>query len=164
MGYDVNRHRSPALAYLAVQADPAAQAAIHAGTALTLPDSTRACADATTTVLRIGPTEWLVIASLADESVLADALRESTAGEHAAIVILSDAYARFELSGPDVFEVLAQMVAVDLRGAEVGTAIRCGCGKASAVVHKRSADAFDMHVDATLAKYFDELLRVCAGS
>ena len=99
------------------------------------------------------------------DKILAD-LDGALEGKFGAVAIVTDAYERIRIEGPDVKEVLAQIVALDLTSTSfpAGTSARTGFGKASALVHKLRKDAFDIYVDATLTRYAMKLVESCSGS
>ena len=107
-------------------------------------------------VLGLGPDEWLVrVAPDEEESWLAR-LTEVTAGTFSAVVLVSDAWRVFTLSGPESSEVLAQATEVDLHPpvCPTGRAVRTAFARITALIHRLDArPSFDVYVDTSLARY-----------
>ncbi len=167
MSYDAEVTRPPAPALVTVHLHPRAREAVENAMGLSLPSSSRvANGPGNSIAFRIGPQEWLLHASPEEEDTLVDRLESAVDGEFASVVVVTDAHARFRVSGPDAREVLCQAVAIDLdpRGFEPGRACRCAFGKTSALVHCVSDEpAYDIYVESTLTEYARCLLDVATG-
>ncbi|SPH18778.1 hypothetical protein DEA8626_02322 [Defluviimonas aquaemixtae] len=79
----------------------------------------------------------------------------------AALTDQSDAWARMELTGPHVAEVLARLVPLDLRAAvfPVGTVARSGLNHMMMILHRTGDDCFEIMVFRSMAATAVEEIR-----
>lgn len=108
------------------------------------------------TVFGPGPDEWLVRVSPHEEEGWLARLEEAATGSFGAVVLVSDAWRVFTVTGPDTLDVLAQATGVDLHPSvfPAGRAVRAGFAGISALIHRvDDRPTLEVYVDAALARY-----------
>ena len=103
-----------------------------------------------------GPDEWLIRTAPNEEDHWLARLEEAVAGSFSAVVLVSDAWRVFTVTGPDTLDVLAQATGVDIHPSvfPAGRAVRAGFAAITALLHRRDdRPSFDIYVDASLARY-----------
>ncbi len=118
-------------------------------------------------VLWLGPDEWLVIAAEAEEWRLWSGLSEARAGLHAAVTLVSDQYAIFELTGSQVREVMAQACSIDWhpRQFRPGQCARCSFARTRAIVQiLDETPVYRVLADASYAHYLRLWLAGAVGA
>lgn len=174
MGYDATIERLAQPTFIDIHASPQARPAVETVLGTALPDSSVAAAAGNTgvaagnarVVYRLGPTQWLVRASIDQEADLLGELENATQKVHAMVTLLTDAFAVFRVAGPEARTVLCQGIAIDLsmRSFATGSATRCALAKSSAIVHcVDEAPTFDLLVDISFERYVHRWLRAAAG-
>ncbi len=105
--------------------------------------------------LWLGPDEWLLLCPADLVEPAAEALEESLAGTHHAVVEVSHRIVTLRLAGPCVTEALAAGCPLDLhsRAFPPGTVARSLLGKVGITLHRLDADRFELHVDRSFAEY-----------
>ena len=95
--------------------------------------------------LWLGPDEWLVRTGDGAEGALASRLREGVGEGFAAITVVSDAYAIFEIAGADAVRILAQGTGIDVdpRAFGAGRCARTRFAKMRALLHAAGDEAGD---------------------
>lgn len=102
----------------------------------------------------LGPDEWLLLCAEDGREALQAALEAALAGQHAAIVDVSDAYLGFAIAGPRAAELLAKGCTIDLHPSAFGQG-RVGrtlLAKAD-ITLLRTADGFRLYVLRSFADY-----------
>ena len=157
MGYrvEIGGPERPALVSLRVEAEgrPAVERAL--GVPLPRPAGP-VSGSGTVTVFGLGPDEWLVRTGPDDEAGWLARLEEAAAGSFSAVVLVSDAWRVFTLTGPESLEVLAQATGVDVHPSAfpTGRAVRTAFARVTALIHRLDdGPSFDVYVDASLARY-----------
>lgn len=155
----------PALVSLRVgaQGSPAVEAAL--GVALPRPAGL-ASGNGAVTVFGLGPDEWLVRVPPDEEAHWLVRLEAAAAGSFAAVVLVSDAWSVFTVTGPDTLDVLAQSTGVDVHPSAfpAGRAVRAGFAGISALIHRLDdRPSFDVYVDSSLARYAGRWLESAIG-
>ena len=82
------------------------------------------------------------------------------------MVLVSDAWRVFTVTGPDALDVLAQATGVDVHPSvfPTGRAVRAGFARISALIHRvDDRPSFDVYVDASLARYAGLWLESAVG-
>ncbi|MBS0241982.1 MAG: sarcosine oxidase subunit gamma [Proteobacteria bacterium] len=121
----------------------------------------RAVEAGTTSVLKLGPDEWLLLGQFEGEGGgLARRLAEASAGAAASIVDVSQRQVGLVLTGPAVEPVLAAgcPLPLDRRAYPVGRATRTLLGKAEIVLWRRATDSFHIDVARSFAPYLSAFL------
>ena len=116
-------------------------------------------------VFGLGPDEWL-IRTAPDEEDYWLARLEAAAGSFSAVVLVSDAWRVFTITGPDTLDVLAQATGVDAHPAvfPTGRAVRAGFAGITALFHRLDdRPSFDVYVDASLARYAGRWIESAIG-
>ena len=157
MGYqvEVSGPERPALISLRVGAQgiPAVERAVGAA----LPRAAGlAPSVGSVTVFGLGPDEWLIRVAPDEEEGWLARLEEITAGTFSAVVLVSDAWRVFTITGPESPEVLAQATGVDLHSTvfTTGRAVRAAFARITALIHRLDArPSFNVYVDTSLARY-----------
>lgn len=167
MGYrvDIGGPERPALISLRVGAERRQVVERAFGAALPHP-SGLASRVGTVTVFGLGPDEWLVRVAPDEEEGWLARLEEITAGTFSAVVLVSDAWRVFTITGPESPEVLAQATGVDLHSTvfPTGRAVRAAFARITALIHRLDArPSFDVYVDASLARYAARWLESAIG-
>ena len=157
MGYrvEVSVPERPALLSLRTDAEGASEVERVLGAALPRPAGL-ASRIGSVTVFGLGPDEWLIRTAPDEEEGRLARLQEATAGSLSAVVLVSDAWRVFTVTGPDTLEVLAQATGVDVHpaGFPTGRAVRAAFARISALIHRiDDRPSFDVYVDASLARY-----------
>ena len=120
------------------------------------------------TVFGIGPDEWLVRVPPDEEEHWLERLEAAAAaGSFSAVVLVSDAWRVFTVTGPDALDVLAQATAVDVHPTVFPTdrAVRAGFAGIAALVHRRDDRPwFDIYVDCALERYAGRWLEAATGN
>lgn len=109
-----------------------------------------------TTVLWLGPDEWLVTVPDGRESDVAQALREAAAGAHCAVVDVSHARGRIGVSGPRAIDVLHRGCHLDLhpRAFETGACAQSLLARCHVLLHRvDDTPAFDVYVHRSFLAY-----------
>ena len=118
------------------------------------------------TVFGLGPDEWLIRVPQDEEEGWFARLDEASAGSFSAVVLVSDAWRVFTVTGPDVLDVLAQTTGVDVHPSvfPTGYAVRAGFARITALIHRLDdRPSFDVYVDASLARYAGRWLESVIG-
>lgn len=129
-------------------ADFASASAAALGCALPLEPRT-AFSDGALTIMRLGPDNWLAV----HETDAGFGVRiEQTAGFHA--INLSSSRARLRLQGPAARDLLNVGSRLDLRPAvfQTGAFAQAPLGNATAILHCRADDAFDIYIARSYAE------------
>ena len=167
MAYDVEWRDPERAALISVRGGPEGQAAAERVLGLAMPSSAeRVAGNGAVTVFGLGPDEWLVRIPSDEEAVWLARLEEATAGRFAAVVLVSDAWRVFTLTGPGSLDVLAQATGVDMHPSvfPTGRAVRAAFARMGALVHRTgNRPSFDVYVDATLARYAAQWLEAARG-
>ena len=117
-------------------------------------------------VFCVGPDEWLVRTELDEEDDRLAALEAALAGSPGAAILVSDAYRVFTIAGSGTLDVLAQATGVDIHPSAfpTGRAVRAGFARTGALLHRvDDRPAFDIYVDATLARYAARWIEAAVG-
>ena len=107
-------------------------------------------------VFGLGPDEWLVRVAPDEEDEWLARLEEAAAGSSSAVVLVSDAWCVFTVTGPDTLDVLAQATGVDVHPSvfPAGRAVRAAFARISALIHRLDdRPTFQVYVDSSLARY-----------
>ena len=107
-------------------------------------------------VFALGPDEWLIRTGPDEEERWLAKLEEAAAASFSAVVLVSDAWRVFTVTGPGTLDVLAQATGVDLHPAvfPTGRVVRAAFARIAAVIHRLDdRPAFDLYVDASVARY-----------
>jgi sarcosine oxidase subunit gamma len=105
-------------------------------------------------VLWLGPDEWL-LAKDGDDTKLAARLDTAFRGHFVTVTDVSDAYTVIRLAGPAAAEVLAKGCALDThdRVFPPGKVARSLLAKADVILHRLTADTFELYVARSYADY-----------
>ena len=167
MGYraQVSTPVRPALISLRIGSEglPAVERAL--GAALPRPAGL-ASGNGSVTVFGLGPDEWLIRMSPDKEEDWLARLEEAAAGSFSAVVLVSDAWRVFTVTGPDTLDVVAQATGVDVHPVvfPTGRAVSAGFARISALIHRLDdRPSFDVYVDASLARYAGRWLESAIG-
>ncbi|MES1151755.1 MAG: sarcosine oxidase subunit gamma family protein [Dongia sp.] len=89
-------------------------------------------------ILWLGPNEWWVVAPDAKRAELIERLRQAFAGQHTAVVDVSESRTVITMSGPAARDVLARGISLDLhpRAFGPGQCAQTGMAKANIVLHQ----------------------------
>ena len=168
MGYriEVRGPERPALIGLRIGSQGSSAVETALGLALP-PPAGRASRSGFVTVFGLGPDEWLIRTAPEEEEEWCARLNEAAAGSFSAVVLVSDAWRVFTISGPDTLEVLAQGTGVDVHPSvfPAGCAVRAGFARITALIHRRDDRAsFDVYVDSALERYAGQWLEAAVGN
>ena len=157
MGYqaEMSGPVRPALISLRIGADglPAVERAL--GVAAPRP-SGLAAVNGSVAVFALGPDEWLIRTGPDEEERWLAKLEEAAAASFSAVVLVSDAWRVFTVTGPGALDVLAQATGVDVHPSAfpTGRAARAAFARIAAVIHRfDDGPAFDIYVDASVERY-----------
>lgn len=143
-------------------ADAAFPAAVKNATGLDLPllpNTVNAAGERR--IAWLGPFEWQLTAPGADEAALVAALEAALAGQHAAVVNVSDAQTVILVAGADAVETLCRDCPLDFhpRAFPVGSCAQSVVGKAGALIVREAEDRFALCVRRSFAEYLWAQLR-----
>ena len=99
--------------------------------------------------LWLGPDEWLLVSDEDRTGTLEAAL----AGQHCAIVDVSEARAVLELSGPGATEVLAAGCRLDLEPLRPGSCAQTALARAHVLLEPRAGGVWRLYVGRSFAAY-----------
>lgn len=157
MGYQVEVSGPERPALISLRVGAAGMPAVERALGVRLPEPAGPVSgNGTVTVFGLGPDEWLVRVSPDDEEDWLARLEEITAGTFSAVVLVSDAWRVFTITGPESPEVLAQATGVELHSTvfPTGRAVRAAFARITALIHRLDArPSFDVYVDTSLARY-----------
>ncbi len=116
-------------------------------------------------VLWLGPQRWLLSGPLARESALATIADRGCDDPVISAVVVSDAYAGFDVAGPQVRDVLAQATPLDMRpdAFGIGSASFTECFGITALVCCTAATAYRMYVERSYADFMNACLTRAVG-
>jgi sarcosine oxidase subunit gamma len=115
-----------------------------------------------TTLLWMGPDEWMLVAGPVDAEALSTKARAALAGTHHQLVDVSDYYTVVELAGAKARELLMKLTTLDLhsRAFKAGMVTGSVFGRANATIWQTSDDAapggpaFWLFIRWSMADYF----------
>ena len=168
MGYQavVSGPERPAL--ISVRTDAAGLPAVERALGVTAPRPAGLVSSrGSVTVFGLGPDEWLIRTGPHEEEDWFAKLVEATAATFSAVVLVSDAWRVFTIAGPETLEVLAQSTGVDVHPSvfPTGRALRTAFAGTSALIHRiDDRPAFDVYVDAALARYAGRWIESAIGA
>lgn len=114
-------------------------------------------------VVWVGPDDWFLIGPPGQAQASMDALRQATAGLHAAVTDVSSGYTVLRLAGAPVRDVLAEGCPLDLHPRAFGPGSCAGSHffKASVWLWRAQAgpDAFELLVRRSFMGYLDLMLQ-----
>ena len=145
MTADVSVVEVPRLTQLSLRLDPDGPAAASVAKVLGAELPTTPCTyvpAGPVDLLWLGPDEWLLLAP-PDADGLRPALVEAIAPDFGTVTDVSAQRTTFDLTGPDVRDVLARGCAIDLhpRAAPTGTCVQTLLAQAGVILQVRDADA-----------------------
>ncbi|HVT50445.1 MAG TPA: sarcosine oxidase subunit gamma family protein [Dongiaceae bacterium] len=109
-----------------------------------------------TRILWLGPDEWWVVASDARREELIERLRGAFAGQHTAVIDVSESRTVITIAGPAARDVLARGISLDLhpRAFGPGQCAQTGMAKANIVLHQTdNAPSYDIYILKSFADY-----------
>lgn len=166
MPYDVDITSDDDVALIALRAAPTGLRAVAATLGLTLPQPNTVTTAARLRAFAIARDEWLLAVPDTEELQWFEKLDGALAGGDGAVAVVTDAYVRTRITGPDTRHVITQAVPIDLDPSAFppGSARRTAFGRASALVHYLvEPHGFDVYADRTLARYTTRLLHACSA-
>ncbi|MDZ7840317.1 MAG: sarcosine oxidase subunit gamma family protein [Gammaproteobacteria bacterium] len=107
------------------------------------------------TVFWLGPDEWQIHCPEDARHALVRGLQQALAGQHSAVVDVSDYYVVARLSGDRTLEVLSKGAPIDLhpRAFPIGTCAQTRFGHATILLHKLEENMVDLQVRWSFAEY-----------
>jgi sarcosine oxidase subunit gamma len=113
-------------------------AAVKVATGADLPSANTVSAADDLRLLWLGPNEWWVVTPDAKRTELIERLRQAFAGQHTAVVDVSESRTVITISGPAARDVLARGISLDLhpRAFGPGQCAQTGMSKANVVLHQ----------------------------
>ena len=168
MGYRVELGGPERVALINLRTDPEGLPAVEQALGVALPAPGGIVAENEfITVFGLGPDEWLVRTRNEEEAVWLARLEAVATGSFAAVVLVSDAWRVFTLTGPGSLDVLSQATGIDLHPSAfpTGHAVRAAFARIGALIHRLDDQpSFDVYVDATLARYAGQWLEAAGGA
>ena len=168
MGYDVEVSGPMQRALISVRAEGERLPAVELALGVTVPTTAAepVSGNDSLSVFRAGPDEWLVRTGMDEEGDRLATLHAALAGSSGAAVLVSDAYRVFTIAGSGTLDVLAQATGVDIHPSvfPTGHAVRAAFARTDALLHRvDDRPAFDIYVDATLARYAARWIEAAIG-
>jgi sarcosine oxidase, subunit gamma len=108
------------------------------------------------TVLWLGPDEWLIVGSPGREQALVVELRKALAGQHTAVVDVTEARTVLIVSGAKARDTLQKGTPIDLHPSafHTGQCAQTGLSKANVILHQVADDPrYDVYVLNSFADY-----------
>jgi sarcosine oxidase subunit gamma len=108
------------------------------------------------TALWLGPDEWLIVGAPGREATFVPELRQVLAGQHAAVVDLSDARTVIIAGGRDVRDMLQKGTPLDLhpRVFQAGHCAQTALSKANVILHQLDEQPrYEIYVQNSFADY-----------
>jgi len=138
--------------------------AVQAATGLGVPGRRAILAQGDRAVAWMSPDELLILCAHAEAPALAARMTAALVGEHALVVDVSDARARFRIEGGGAREVLAKGAPVDLAPGVFGPGEirRTRLGQVAAAFWMSGAAAFDLVCFRSVADYVEAWLKTAA--
>ena len=137
--------------------DPAFAAAVSSVLGVELPRTPNRTATGNgLTAFWLGPDEWLVVGASGREAELAPALQRALAGQHAAVIDVSEARTVIVVSGRHARELLQKGTPLDLHPREIqpGYCAQTALSKANVILHQTdAAPRYDIYVLNSFADY-----------
>jgi len=137
--------------------DPGFAAAVSGVLGLELPTiPNRAVSAGGLTVFWLAPDEWLVVGPPGREAELTPALQKALAGQHAAVVDLSESRTVIAIAGRNARELLQKGTPLDLHPREFqsGHCAQTALSKANVILHQTDAEPrYDVYVLNSFADY-----------
>lgn len=108
----------------------------------------------------LGPNEWLLTVASGEEAAVRVALEAALAGQHVAVVDVSDGNTVIVLQGEDAAEILCGECPLDLhpRAFPVGRCAQTVIGKSNVMIVREASDRFALFVRRSFAPYVWTLL------
>ncbi|MEM6372511.1 MAG: sarcosine oxidase subunit gamma family protein [Pseudomonadota bacterium] len=158
---------APLQGMITLRGDLSASAVIAAATGangMQMPGTGRANCDGTRGICWMSPDELLVLCDYADVAQTLDKMRSTLGDTHSLVADVSDARARFRISGPHAREVMAKLTPVDLRPAHFppGTFRRTRLAQVAAAFWMNDDGTFDVICFRSQAQYVFDLLKTGA--
>ncbi len=110
----------------------------------------------------MSPDELLLACDYGAAPGIAESLSAALSGEHALVVVVSDARARFTISGPKADEVLMKIAPVDVATLPAGRMHRTRAAQVAAAVWRSGPDEISLVCFRSVAGYVMGLLEVSA--
>lgn len=139
--------------------------AVKTATGLGVPGQRAILSEGDRAVAWMSPDELLILCPHAAAEALAAQMAGALAGEHALVVDVSDARARFRIKGPGVREVLAKGAPVDLAPGAFGPGEirRTRLGQVAAAFWMSGEAAFDVICFRSVADFVETWLNTAAA-
>ena len=136
--------------------DPAFAEGVHKALGLELPVALSLVAKEDTSLLWMGPDEWLLIVPGGQEFAVEHALRAALAGLHISVVNVSGGQQLLELSGPKVREVLMKSTSYDVHpdNFPVGKAVGTVFAKSQLVIRHTGEDTWELLIRRSFSDYW----------
>lgn len=109
-----------------------------------------------TTVLWLGPDEWLVTGPPGHEDAIATSLRDALDGTHFAVTDVTEGRTVIGLAGPHARDVLMKGCPIDIhpRKFKPGDCAQSTLAKATVILHQTSDEpGYDIYVERSFASY-----------
>ncbi len=138
--------------------------AVKAATGLGVPGQRAILSEGGKAVAWMSPDELLILCPHAEAAGLATQMADALAGEHGLVVDVSDARARFRITGPGAREVLAKGAPVDLAPGVFGPGEirRTRLGQVAAAFWMSGAESFDLVCFRSVADFVETWLKTAA--
>ena len=136
--------------------DLAFTSAVRNATGLDLPVANTVSMNDDPRILWLGPNEWWVVASDARREELIERLRGAFAGQHTALIDVSESRTVITVTGPAARDVLARGISLDLhpRAFGPGQCAQTGMAKANIVLHQTdNAPSYDIYILKSFSDY-----------
>ena len=139
-------------------------ASVKIASGLDVPDQRQVVDNEDLALAWMSPDEALLLCSYADAPALADALTAAFGDQFAMAVVVSDARAVFDVAGPNVREVLAKLVPVDMAPGsfEKGEIRRTRLAQIAAAFWLTGDDSARLVCFRSVAQYAEDLLNTAA--
>ena len=127
------------------------------------PNTTAASGE--TTVLWLGPDEWLVVGPPGREEAIAASLRDALDGAHYAVTDVTEGRTVIGLAGPHARDVLMKGCPIDIHPREfaAGDCAQSTLAKATVILHQTSDEpTYDIYVERSFASYLWDWLEDAA--
>lgn len=110
----------------------------------------------------MSPDELLLTCDYAEAPALADSLSAALGAEHALVVVVSDARARFTIAGPKADQVVMKLCPVDVASLPAGRMHRTRAAQTAAAIWRSGPEEISLVCFRSVAGYVMGLLEVSA--
>lgn len=134
--------------------------AVMTATGCSIPDVRKMTSEGDVHVGWMSPDELIVLCAYDAANTVVDAFHAALAGEHGLAVNVSDARAKFQITGDSVREVVAKLAPVDMAEFEIGELRRTRFSQVAAAFWMSDSATVDVICFRSVGQYMFDLLKI----